>query len=126
MAQPLKDKSVLGYTLLGNTPATGPGPKIVENYTDGHYKTLYNEMTGYDDKDSSKSQDTSIERKYDMSSKIVNFPPSHPEYNPDTDEKRMNDSHVSLNHQYTTMQMMVLTTAALALIAVMVSGNSSA
>ena len=123
MAQPLKDKSVLGYTLLGNTPATGPGPKIVENYTDGDYKTLYNEMLG---DTGSGSQDTSIERKYDMSSKIVNFPPSHPEYNPDTDEKRMNDSHVSLNHQYTTMQMMVLTTAALALIAVMVSGNSSA
>jgi hypothetical protein len=124
MAQPLEDKSVLGYTMLGNTPAMAPGPKIVENYNNNDYKTLYNGMIGYD-ANTSKS-DPSMERKYDMSSKIVNFPPSHPEYNPDTDEKRMNDSQLSLNHQYTTMQMMVLTTAALALIAVMISGNSSA
>ena len=124
MAQPLEDKSVLGYTIIGNTPARTPGPKIVENYTENDYKTLYNQMLGL--RDGTGTQDKSIERKYDMSSNIMNFPPSHPEYNPDTDEKRMNDSQLSLNHQYTTMQMMVLTTATLALIAVMISGNSSA
>jgi hypothetical protein len=68
------------------------------------------------------SDNPQIARKYDMDSKAT-LPPTHPDYIPHEKEIILNDSTQILNQQYNTMIMTVAATAALGLIAFMVTAN---
>ena len=118
MVQPSDDKSSLGFSnvVSSSLPAT-----VVEGYNGGDYVDLYKEMVSTGNTNWNKGQ----MRKYGMTSNVEDYPSSHPEYLPDTSEKMMNDSQELLNQQYTNLTMVFVTTAALGLIAIMITAGGS-
>jgi len=120
MVQPSDDRSSLGFVSIDNPP--NPSQKVVEGYTASQYMTLFQSMVSKD----GNSFDAELQRKYGMTGNVEDYPSTHPEYSPDASEKAFDDSQKLLNHQYTNLSMIFATTAALGLIAIMITAGSSA
>ena len=84
----------------------------IEGYTASDLITKQSELTA----------DEQTARKYDMDSGVT-LPSTHPDYIPHEKEIILKDSTQILNQQYNTMLMTVAATAALGLIAFMVTTN---
>lgn len=96
--------------------------KVVEGFTPAQYLNVFKSMVS---SDSGYSFDPTLQRKYGMTGNVENYPRTHPEYSPDTSEKAYNDSQDFLNQQYTNLTMIFATTAALGLIAVMITSSNT-
>jgi hypothetical protein len=118
MVQPSHDRSTLGFVSIDNAPK--PSQKVVEGYTADQYLNLYKSMVSSD----GAIIDKKTQRKYGMTPD-VEYPTTHPEYSPSGSQKSFDDSLQFLNQQYTNLTMIVATTAALGLIAIMITSSSS-
>jgi hypothetical protein len=121
MVQPSDDRSSLGFVSIDNTPK--PSQKVVEGYSSGDYLRLFKSMVS---SDNGGNFNPAVQRKYGMTRNVEDYPSTHPEYSPDASEKAYNDSQKLLNHPYANLSMIFATTAALGLIAIMVTAGSSA
>ena len=126
MAQPAQDISSLGFSKIDGSiasPAIASPAKghVVEGYTSGNYMDLYKSMVSAD----SANIDTATQKKYGMTDSVDQYPSTHPEYMPSTSEKALNDSQQILNQQYSNMTMTLVTTAALGLIAIMITAGAT-
>lgn len=130
MIQPAEDISSLGYSTIEKS-TTGPSSSVapasssqkspmLEGYTNSEYMNLYNSMVSVNSKDIHSA----TQKKYGMTDNVDEYPPTHPEYSPSPRETALNDSQEILNHQYTNMTTTLVTTAALGLIAIMITSGA--
>lgn len=123
MAQPSDDKSSLGFSpILSDSHIPLSNEPVVEGFSQTDYTNLYNSMVSKD----GSTIDSGVMRKYRMTSNVDDYPRTHPEYSPDANEQSYNDSAEILTQQYTNLSMLLATTAALGLIAIMITSGDNA
>ena len=93
----------------------------MEGFTVAQYLDVFKSMVSSD----GTNYNPVVQRRYGMTGNVEDYPRSHPEYSPDTSEKAYNDSQDFLNQQYTNLTMIFATTAALGLIAVMITSSNT-
>ena len=124
MVNPSDDKSSLGFSpILADSPIPPSTEKVVEGaITQEDYLNLYRQMVS----SGGVNTDSGVMRKYRMTSNVEDYPRTHPEYYPDSTEQSYNDSTEILNQQYTNLSLVLVTTAALGLIAIMITSGENA